>query len=143
MSKKFEDEFMDLQSELISLSLEVTDQKVDKIYAYASIEEKSQMFNAFFEVAGEIKTLNQLGINHNRMMQFLKLGTEDLDKIKALCKEYDMPVPTEFKIHYDVKTGKYNADYQYTEVCSSKTGISSGEAFMNWISQKKQESGKP
>ncbi len=58
MSKKFEDQFMDLQSELISLSLEVTDKKVDKIYAYASIEEKSQMFNAFFEVAGEIKTFS-------------------------------------------------------------------------------------
>ena len=111
MSKKFEDQFMDLQSELISLSLEVTDKKVDKIYAYASIEEKSQMFNAFFEAAGEIKTLNQLGIDHNRMMQFLKLGTEDLDKIKALGKEYAMPVPTELKLHYDVKTGKYNADY--------------------------------
>lgn len=142
MSKKFEDEFMDLQSELISLCLEVTDKRVDKIYAYASIEEKSQMFNAFFEVAGEIKMLNQLGINNNLMMQFLKLGTGDLGKIKELCKEYDMLVPTELKMYYDVKTGKYNADYQYTEVCSSKTGISAGEVFMNWINQKKQELGK-
>ncbi len=142
MDRKFEDEFMDLQSELISLCLEVTEKKVDKIYAYASIEEKSQMFNAFFEAAGEIKTINQLGINSNLMMQFLKLGTGDLGKIKALCKEYNMPVPTELKMYYDVKTGKYNADYQYKEVCSSRTGISAGEGFMNWIHQIKRELGK-
>ncbi len=42
MSKKFEDEFVDLQSELISLSLEVTDKKVDKIYAYASCHKKQE-----------------------------------------------------------------------------------------------------
>lgn len=140
--KKFEDEFMALQSEFISLCLEVTDKKVDKIYAYASIEEKSQMFNAFFEVEGEIKTLNQIGINNNMMIQFLKLGTEDLGKIKALCKEYDMLVPTELKMYYDVKIGKYNADCQYTEICSSNTGISAGEVFIEWINQKKQELGK-
>jgi len=55
MSGQFEDEFMALQSELISLCLEVTEKKVDKIYAYASIEEKSKMFNSFFEIDGEIK----------------------------------------------------------------------------------------
>lgn len=133
---------MALQSEFISLCLEVTDKKVDKIYAYASIEEKSKMFNAFFEVEGEIKTLNQIGINNNMMIQFLKLGTEDLGKIKALCKEYDMLVPTELKMYYDVKFEKYNADCQYTEICSSKTDISAGEVFIEWINQKKQELGK-
>lgn len=142
MMKKFEDEFMALQSEFISLCLEVTNKKVDKIYAYASIEEKSQMFNAFFEVEGEIKTLNQIEINNNMMIQFLKLGTEDLGKIKALCKEYNMLVPTELKMYYDVKSGKYNADYRYTEICSSKTGISAGEVFIEWINQKKHELGK-
>lgn len=139
MSKQFEDEFMDLQSEFISLSLELTKKRVDKIYAYASIEKKSKMFNAFFEVNGEIKTLNQLGINSVLIMQFLKLGTGDLDKIKTLCNEYNMPVPTELKMYYDVKSGKYNADYEYKEICSAKTGISSGEVFMNWFNEKKQE----
>lgn len=139
MDKQFEDKFMDLQSEFISLCLEVTEKRVDKIYAYVSIEEKSKMFNAFFEVNGEIKTLNQLGINSVLIMQFLKLGTGDLDKIKALCNEYNMRIPTELKMYYDINSGKYNAEYQYEEVCSAKTGISSGEIFMNWINEKKRE----
>lgn len=135
MSRQFEDEFMDLQSELISLCLEATGKRVDKIYAYASIEEKSKMFNAFFEVSGEIKTLNQLGLNNSLINQFLKLGTGDLEKIRSVCKNFNKPIPTEIKMYYDVNTGKYNADYKYNEVCSAITGMSAGEIFMNWISE--------
>jgi hypothetical protein len=133
MSHQFEDEFMDLQSELISLCLEATDKKVDKIYAYVSIEEKSKMFNAFFDVNGEVKTLNQLGLSNSIINQLLKLGTGDLEKIKSVCKLFNNPVPTEIKMYYDVNTGKYNADYKYNEVCSARTGVSAGEIFMNWI----------
>lgn len=41
--------FMEMRSGLISLCLEVMGGKVDKIFAYASIEKKSTMFNTFFE----------------------------------------------------------------------------------------------
>ena len=111
MSRQILDEFLGLESEIISLCLEVTEKKVDKIYAYASIEEKSKMFNAFFKVNGEIKTLNQLGLNNSLINQFLKLGTGDLEKIRSVCKSFNKPVPTEIKMYYDVNTGKYNADY--------------------------------
>jgi hypothetical protein len=49
MSKVFEDEFMELQSGLISLCLEVTRGKVDKVFAYGSNEKKSKSFNAFLK----------------------------------------------------------------------------------------------
>jgi len=57
--KTFEDEFMAVQSDLIALCMEAIDGKTDLVYAYASIEEKSQMFNAFFVADGEVKTINQ------------------------------------------------------------------------------------
>lgn len=135
MSKKFEDEFMDVQSELISLCLEVTERKIDELYVYCSIEQKSKMFNAFCSINGEIRTLNQLGINNALLMQFLKLGTSDLEKVKNVCINYNMQVPTEMKLYYNVKTGKYDAQYQYDEVCSAKTGKSAGEVFLEWISE--------
>ena len=43
MEKGFEDDFMDLQSGLISLCLELVGQKVDKVYVYCSVEKKSRM----------------------------------------------------------------------------------------------------
>ena len=90
MKKVFEDEFMDLQSEFISLCLELTGKTVDDIYVYISIEEKSKMFNAFFRVGNELKSLNQLNINNSLIMQFLKVGTEDIEKIKKLCNDYNL-----------------------------------------------------
>lgn len=84
---------------------------------------------------GEIKTLNQLGVPNNLAFQFLKIGTEDLEKIDVICKEYNMPVPTELKLYYDVSNGKFNAEYQYKEICSGKTGKNAGEVFMEWINE--------
>ena len=137
MGKKFEDDFMELQSGLISLCLEVAGEKVDRVYVYCSIEKKSKMFNAFFQIKDEIKTINQLGVEGTLMMQFLKLGTSDLEKIKTICRRYNMPVPTEMKMCYNTKTGKYDAQYKYEEICSEKTGVNAGEVFLNWISEVK------
>lgn len=135
MNKVFEDEFMDLQSGLISLCIEVANQKVSKVYAYCSNEKKSKMFNAFFEVDGEIKTLNQLGVSNKLAFQFLKIGTEDLEKIDAVCTKYNMPIPTEIKLYYDVDSKKFDAKYKYEEVCSAKTGKDAAEIFLEWISE--------
>ena len=126
---------MEIQSDLIALCLELTDSKVDKVYAYASIEKKSSMFNAFFEKDKTVYTINQLDIDRRSVFDFLKIGTGDLEKIKALCRENDTKTPTEIKMYYDVKTGKFDVDYKYDEVCSEKTGVSSGEVFMRWYNE--------
>ena len=110
MKENFEDKFMGIQTDLISLCLEVTGSKVDKIFAYASIEKKSTMFNAFFEKDGKVLTINQLNIDRGTVMEFLKIGTTDLEKIKKKCEQNEIQTPTEIKMYYDVKTGKYNAD---------------------------------
>ena len=46
-----------------------------------------------------------------------------------------MPVPTEMKMYYDATTGKYNAQYEYDEICLEKTGKSAGEVFLEWLSE--------
>lgn len=135
MSKVFEDEFMDAQASIISLCLEVTENKVDKVYAYCSNEKKSKMFNVFFDVSGQIKTLNQLGVPPKPAFHFLKLGIEEIKKLDAICKKHNMPAPTEMKLYYDVTTGKFNADYKYEEVCSANTGKCAAEVFMEWMEE--------
>ena len=137
MSKVFEDEFMDVQVGLISLCLEVTEKKVDKVYAYCSNEKSCKMFNAFFVVNGQVKMLNHIGVPHELVFQFLKLGTGDIVKMDAICKKHNMPAPTELKLYYDVTTGKFNADYKYQEVCSAQTGKDSVDVFHEWIEEVK------
>ena len=135
MEKVFEDEFMDLQTDLISLCMEVTQGKVNKVFAYGSNEKKSTMFNAFFEVNGEIKTLNMLGVSKELAFQFLGLGIEDLEKLNAIGAKYNRPIPTELKLYYDVRARKFKSEYKYEEVCSARTGKSAGEVFNEWLAE--------
>lgn len=135
MSKVFEDEFMDAQASMISLCLEVTGKKVDKVYAYCSNEKKSAMFNAFFDVSGQVKTLNQLGVSSKEAGRFFDFGLEELGHLNDVCARHKMPAPTELKLYYDVKSGKFNADYKYKEVCSANTGKCAAEVFMEWITE--------
>lgn len=138
MSKIFEDEFMDLQSEFVSLALELIGNKADEIYIYISIEEKSRMFNAFFKIDNEIKTTNLIGADDSLIFQFLKLGTGDILRIEELCKEYGMKIPTEMKMVYHVQTGTYNVDLKYESICGAKTGINAVEVFRQWIQEVKE-----
>lgn len=54
MADNFEDKFMDLQAGLISLCLEVTDGKVDKVYAYASKEKKVLCLILFLKLMAKL-----------------------------------------------------------------------------------------
>ena len=74
MNKGFEDEFLEMQSQMISLCIEFAENRADKIYAYGSIEENSISFNAFFNIDGEIKTTNQIAADTDAIWDFLELG---------------------------------------------------------------------
>ena len=137
MNRVFEDEFMDVQASIISLCLELTGEKVDKVYAYCSNEKYCQMFNAFFVINGEVKTTEQLKIPDDLAFQFMGFGLEDIERLNTVCKKYNMPAPTELKLYYDVKSGKFNADYKYEEVCSGNTDIDQDDIFLEWIAEVK------
>lgn len=123
MAKIFEDEFMDIQSQIISLCLELVESKASKVYAYGSIEENSISFNAFFEIDGKIQTTNNIVSNADAIWEFLDLGESDLDKIKMLCINHKQVPPTELKMVYDCVSGKFDSQYKYEPICSGKTGI--------------------
>ena len=135
MKKCFEDEFVDVQSGLISLCLELTEEVVgvDKVYAFAYNERKSKSFNAFFEVNGEVKTMGKMNeLSHELITEFLKIGTDDLEKIEKICDRYERPVPVIMEMIYDVKTGSFDAHYQYEPLPED---VCSDEIFLDWISK--------
>ena len=74
MDREFEDEFMDAQSQIISLCVEFAGNRADKVYAYGSIEESSISFNAFFKIDGQIKTTNNIAADRTRYGIFWILG---------------------------------------------------------------------
>ena len=126
----FEDEFSEIQTGLISLCMELTRTKVNKVFAYCSIEDKSQAFNAFFQKDGKILKNNQVGANIETVNDFLRLGTNDLDKLREVCIRYGKPVPRQIKMVYDAKTHGFDARISYDSLLDE--GKSAGQAFMDW-----------
>lgn len=137
MNKSFEDEFLEVQAQIISLCVEFAENKADKVYAYGSIEEHSISFNAFFNIDGKIKTTNQIVTDTDMIWDFLDLGQSDLEKLIKICTRYGKSVPTELKMIYDCKSGKIDAKYQYESICSAKTGVDASEIFMEWLDLEK------
>lgn len=137
--KIFRDEFIELQMGIISLCLEFADGNADYIYAYGSIEEFSTTFNVFFKKDGKVLTSEQINNNDDLGWQLLRLGAEDLQKIRILCEECSVEHPTEMKMYYNVKTKKYNADFKYEPVCTLENGVLEREVFENWIKEEKDK----
>lgn len=123
MSKVFEDEFMDLHSSIISLCKEVK-ADADKIFAYCSIEDGAYEFHAMFLKSGKVLRLSEhdLGVSNALLDDFLHYGIEDTKAIDAVCKKHGRPTPTEIKMIYDVKTRRFDAQYQYQPVQSLDRG---------------------
>lgn len=138
MRKTFEDEFMEVQSDLISLCLEfleITRLKANKIYVYCSVEEYSLSFNAFYDISGQIRTLDEMGVGYDLIKEFLSIGTNDLDKVQEVCQKHNVRHPTEIKMCYDVVTGKFDAKYQYHEICTENTDKDVSDVFFEWIAE--------
>lgn len=138
-SKVFEDEFMEVQSGLISLCMELVGEIAENIYVWCNIENGCLSFNFFVKVNGEIKTLGTLDLNRQKLEDCLDIGTMDLLKISRVCEKYNMPIPTEIKMYFDVKSGKFDAKYCYEEICSERDV---SEVFMDWVVEMKQELGQ-
>lgn len=141
MTGGFEDEFMDAQSQIISLCVEFAGKRADKVYAYGSIEKSSISFNAFFKIDDQIKTTNNIVTDTDAVWDFLDLGESDLEKIRQICIHHGKPVPTELKMIYDCKSGKMDTAYKYESICSGKTGTDSSEIFMKWLDEVIQSTG--
>lgn len=48
-----------------------------------------------------------------RNFMVLDILNEDIGKIKVLCQEHQRDMPTEMKLIYDVRNGKFKAEYKY------------------------------
>ena len=105
----FEDAFTEKQSEIISMFLEVIGDNVDTIYVFIQSDEWSAMETCAFGVKGSI------------------LELEDI------CKEYDMPMPQEFRYVYNVASGAFDSNYRYGEELSALEDYDPGIEAQKWI----------
>ena len=141
----FEDKLSEIQTDMISLALELAEDKIDTAYIYGSYENNSLSFNSFFAQDNKVYTINkldQLGIENltkDRMFQYLEIGISDLERFITLFQEYKKQAPTQLKLVYDNVNKKANAKYSYEIFYSNSDSLTPEDIFMEWSNEVKEE----
>ena len=141
----FEDKLSEIQKDMISLALELAEDKIDTVYIYGSYENNSLFFNSFFAQDNKVYTINkldQLGIENlttDRMFQYLDIGISDLERLITLFQEDKKQAPTQLKLVYDNVNKKAKAQYSYDLFYSNSDTLTSYDIFMEWYKEIKEE----
>ena len=141
----FEDKLSEIQKDMISLALELAEDKIDTAYIYGSYENNSLSFNSFFAKDNKVYTINkldQLGIENlttDRMFQYLEIGISDLERLITLFQEDKKQAPTQLKLVYDNVNKKAKAQYSYDLFYSNSDTLTSYDIFMEWYKEIKEE----
>lgn len=122
--KEFEETFSELQADMVSICMEYVEDRADKVFIYASIEEGVVSSNFFYLINNKYLECHKVNdalengddkydVSSERMFMVLDIINENIININKLCKEYERDMPTEMKIIYDVQSGKVQAEYKY------------------------------
>ncbi|WP_426940603.1 DUF600 domain-containing protein (plasmid) [Bacillus mycoides] len=122
--KEFEDKFSELQADMISICMEYIEDRADKLYVYASCEGNIISSKFFYLINNKYVKCHKVNdvlkdgderydVSPNRMLMVLNIINEDIEKVEAVCKEYEREMPTEMKLIYNVQSGNFKAEYNY------------------------------
>ena len=147
MNRVFEDQLMEIQSDMISLSLEYVENKAETVYIYVVLEDGLVSFDVFYKIGGFISEKSDVNeylsekINDSDDIQFslLEYGIEDAEKIEVLFKENSKEVPTEIRLVYDVKNNSLKSNYRYDAMYEKNEDLSVSDVFEAWIQEEKSK----
>ena len=143
----FEDQLMEIQSDMISLSLEYVENKAEIVYIYVVLEDGLVSFDVFYKIGGFISEKSDVNeylsekINDSDDIQFslLEYGIEDAEKIEVLFEENYKEVPTEIRLVYDVKNNSLKSNYRYDAMYEKNEDLSVSDVFEAWIQEEKSK----
>ena len=138
---------MDIQSDMISLSLEYVENKEETVYIYVVLEDGLVSFDVFYKIGGFISEKSDVNeylsekINDSDDIQFslLEYGIEDAEKIEVLFEENSKEVPTEIRLVYDVKNNSLKSNYRYDAMYEKNEDLSVSDVFEAWIQEEKSK----
>ena len=110
----FEDEFMEKQADLVGHTLEFYKNDVDKLYIWIESRQKSYSFNVFALKNNKIIPKEDMNREDFTVYDFLGEAVYFIrNEFKKLSEKYNMLLPSEIKIVFDVHTNNFDAKYKY------------------------------
>ncbi|MGE8078326.1 DUF600 domain-containing protein [Peribacillus loiseleuriae] len=152
MNKVFEDYFSELQTDMVAICLEYVENQAEDIYIYCSYEPEMYAFDVFYKINGQVVLKNNINVAVNdinnagnktvfydtseeRQEAVLDIGLKNLEEIYKKCKEFDREMPTEIKLHYDVKQNSLKGQYRYDLVYSNDDELLPDDIFDLWFEE--------
>ncbi|MDD5929668.1 MAG: hypothetical protein PUC37_07680 [Spirochaetales bacterium] len=139
----FEDEFTDLQADMVDICNEYSKGLADKIFIYAA-NEGIILAHHFYCINGKVLDCQELNeselnidfdVSDDCQEQVLDILNEDIQKIQVLCEKNKQPVPKLMKLVYEPKTKKFNAEYKYENQTTDE--ISEFDNYDAWFEEEK------
>ena len=145
MNKTFEDYLSERQADMISIALEYVDSRADEVFVHAASEKGTSSFDVFYKINGQIVRKEQVNSaikpgdtnyddSDERQDAMLDVGLDNIDAIEEKCLEAGINAPTEMRLHYDVRSGKFSAKLRYDNVFTDTPDMLPGKVFDAWFS---------
>jgi len=146
MAKQFEDYFSEIQADMVALCLEYASNNADDIYIYCSFEANMYVFNVFFKIENVVvrkHELNKVSPMYDTCLErqeaLIDNGLADLELIHDKCQKFNHDMPTEMKLHYNVKENSLKGKYKYELVYSNHETLSPNDIFNQWMKEIKNK----
>jgi len=143
--KSFKEEFEDKTNSIVSLAFEYVknDKKnVDAIYIYGSNEEGFLYYDCFYcinDILLERHRINDTGqsydVSDNIQLRYIKHANQDLRNLIDIFKKYKKEPPTQVKMEYYPKTGKFDCHLDYDMHYSNKKNGTPDETAELWFEE--------
>ncbi|WLR42629.1 DUF600 domain-containing protein [Bacillus carboniphilus] len=152
MKKIFEDYLSEIQTDMVAICLEYVEEKAEDIYIYCSYEPKMYSFDVFYKINGIVVLKNKLNdaikdksrdlffydTSEDRQEAVLDIGLKNLKEIHNKCEEFGREMPTEIKLHYDVKKNSLKANYRYDLIYTNDDELLPDDIFDCWFQEVKK-----
>lgn len=132
----FEDEFMDKQSEIISLYNDVIDDSVTVLFLFFYNDDNSFMMASAYKVGDRVVGNLEAGLSDEIDEEIYDVICDEIfPELDEIHKKHNMPMPAEFKLTYNRVSGAFDADYRYQSDLGED--YECGIAAMEWIQSRK------
>lgn len=109
----FEEEFMEIQSEIISLCVEYSKELASHIFIYCYMNGENYFFNAIFRIGKETWNVEELEYPEEMLVKFRTLIQNETSRLPVLFEQYKREAPIQYKIHFKSKGNKIELDLKY------------------------------
>ncbi|MCG9876796.1 MAG: hypothetical protein MH321_18625 [Leptospiraceae bacterium] len=146
--QEFDKNFQEICEAMVQVAfglVESIEKNVESVYVYVSIEE-TLAYDVFYKINGKIVTKGKVNdvskkkvdLSDDTILSMLDEGMEYVNQIDDLFKSDKREIPTQLKLVYEPKSGKFDIGISYEIFYSNHKEWMSETIFDRWVEEVKK-----